>query len=181
MDIRVHGKNTQVSQAMRELAAEKVAHAVRILDGGVAADVELSENQNPRVAERFRVEITSRTRGHTVRVEAHAGDERTAIDRAASKFERQLRKLKERLVQRSRKPVDKGLNTPVMESDEVEDQSRRIVRTKRFAMRPMTPEEAALEMEMLGHNFFFYLDAESGTHCVLYHRKDGSLGLIEPE
>jgi putative sigma-54 modulation protein len=58
---------------------------------------------------------------------------------------------------------------------------RTIVRTKRYAMRPMTAEEAALEMEMIGHDFFFFLDAETGKHAVLYHRRDGSLGLIEPE
>ena len=181
MDIQVHGKNTQVSEELRELATEKVAHALRIFDGGVAADVELSESQNPRVPEPYRVEITSRSKGHTVRVEGHGGDDRTALDRAVGKFERQLRKLKERLVQRSRQASNKALNEFAVPTDEEEDQGRRIVRTKRFAMRPMTPEEAALEMEMLGHDFFFFMDAESGKHCVLYHRRDGSLGLIEPE
>ena len=181
MEIRVHGKNTRVSEELRELATERVAHAVRILDGGVAADVELIENQNPRVADRFKVEITSRTRGHTVRVEGHAGDGRTALDRAVDKFERQLRKLKERLVQRSRQVQNKHLNEALSYTEEEGDQGRQIVRNKRFAMRPMTPEEAALEMEMLGHDFFFFLDAETGKHSVLYHRKDGSLGLIEPE
>jgi putative sigma-54 modulation protein len=181
VDIQVHGKNTQVGDEFRVLAIEKVAHAMRILDGAVAADVELTESQNPRVAERYRVEITSRSKGQTVRVEGHGGDDRTALDRAVAKFERQLRRLKERLVQRSRQSENKALNQFPAPTDEEEDQGRRIVRTKRFAMRPMTPEEAALEMEMLGHDFFFFLDADSGQHCVLYHRRDGSLGLIEPE
>ena len=181
MDIRVHGKNTSVSEELRVLANEKVSHAARILEGGIGADVELTEIANPRVVDRFRVEITSRTRGHTVRVEAHAADDRTALDAAVNKFEGRLRKLKERLVQRSRQPADKRLNTTTASTDEEDDQSRRIVRNNRFTMRPMTPEEAALEMEMLGHAFFFFMDAESGKHCVLYHRRDGSLGLIEPQ
>jgi putative sigma-54 modulation protein len=180
VEIRVHGKNMQVADDVRTLALQKVDHAARILDGGIGVDVELIEEQNPRLAHRYRVEITSRTRGHTVRVEGSGVDDRAALDVAVDKFERQLRKLKERLIQRSRQPQDKRLNPQPVISDEQGDE-RRIVRTKRFAMRPMTPEEAALEMEMLGHAFFFFLDAETGRHCVLYYRRDGSLGLIEPE
>lgn len=181
MAIRVHGKNMQVSQEIQSLAASKVSHAGRIFDGG-DADVEFTEAHNPRSSDgRFHVEITSRTAGHTVRVEAGAADDRTALDLAVDKYERQLRRLKERLIQRSRKSSNKRLNAPELPSDEELDAGQTIVRTKRFEMRPMTPEEAALEMEMLGHDFFFFLDANSGKHCVLYHRRDGFLGLIEPE
>ena len=181
MDIRVHGKNMQVDDAVRELATEKVAHAGRILDPGSSADVEFVELHNPRIAGRYRVEITTLAHGHTVRVEAAGTDDRAALDVAVDKLERQLRRLKERLVQRSRRGGNKRLNSPMASTDENGDASRQIVRTKRFAMRPMTPEEAVLEMEMLGHDFFFFLDAASGKHCVLYHRYDGSLGLIEPQ
>ena len=111
-----------------------------------------------------------------------APDAFSAIDLAADKFERQLRRLKERLIQRSRKRDHKLLNGGSFASDEdEEDGPASVVRTKRFAMRPMTAEEAGLQMEMLGHDFFFFLDAESGKYCVLYHRADGDLGLIEPE
>ena len=84
-------------------------------------------------------------------------------------------------MQRSRKASNKHLNEVADLSDETEEVGPQIVRTKRFEMRPMVPEEAALQMEMLGHDFFFFLNAESGVHCVLYHRQDGQLGLIEPE
>ena len=183
MDVRVHGKNMRVGDDVASVTHDKIGHAGRIFDDGSVADVEFSETRNPRSAgERIKVEITSHTAGHTVRVESMAPDALSAVDMAAGKFERQLRRLKERLIQRSRKRDHKFLNEPIHESDEdEEDGPLPIVRTKRFAMRPMTPEEAGLQMEMLGHDFFFFLDAESGKYCVLYHRDDGNLGLIEPE
>jgi len=182
VDVRVHGKSFQVSTELRDLAFEKVQRAGRIFDDGSPADVEFEHRPNPRlIGERYRVEITTHTAGHTVRVEAVAADERSAMDVAVDKFERQLRRLKERLIQRSRKPSNKQLNSSREDSEEQGDEGPRIVRSKRFAMRPMMPEEAALQMEMLGHDFFFFMNAETGDHCVLYHRRDGQLGLIEPE
>ena len=183
MDVRVHGKNMRVGDDVSSIVREKIKHAARIFDDGSTADVEFAEMRNPRSAgERIKVEITSHTAGHTVRVESTAPDAVSAFDVAADKYERQLRRLKERLIQRSRKRDNKVLNGIPAESDEDGDERpRAIVRNKRFAMRPMTPEEAGLQMEMLGHDFFFFLDAESGKYCVLYHRDDGNLGLIEPE
>jgi putative sigma-54 modulation protein len=182
VDVRVHGKSFQVSTELRELAEDKVSRAGRIFDDGSTADVEFEHRPNPRqIDERYLVEITTRTAGHTVRVESVAGDERAALDLAVDKFERQLRRLKERLIQRSRQSSNKHLNTGLESSEEESDTGPRIVRSKRFTMRPMMPEEAALQMEMLGHDFFFFMNAESGSHCVVYHRRDGQLGLIEPE
>jgi putative sigma-54 modulation protein len=182
VDVRVHGKNMQVDDATRDLADDKVRHAGRILDDGGTTDVEFSERTNPSQSDgRYRVEITSHMRGHTVRVEASSVDDRAALDLAVDKFERQLRRLKERLIQRSRQPARQGVAEDVWipSADEVAG-SGQVVRTKTFEMRPMSVDEAALQMDLLGHSFFFFLDAESGKHCVLYHRADGSLGLIEP-
>jgi len=183
VDVRVHGKNMRVADDVADVVLEKIGRASRIFDDGSVADVEFSVMRNPRSAgERIKIEITSHTAGHTVRVQSMAPDEMSATDLAADKFERQLRRLKERLIQRSRNRDHKMLNHPGHRSDEDEDDGPgTIVRTKRFAMRPMTAEEAGLQMEMLGHDFFFFLDAESGKYCVLYHRNDGDLGLIEPE
>lgn len=182
MDVRVHGKNMQISEELREIATEKVKHAGRIFDSGSEADIEFSEHQNPRISDdKYKVEVTVGVAGQTVRVEAHGHEDRAALDIAVDKFERRLRRLKERLIDRSRKGTNKHLNHRAENADEPTQDGFSIVRTKRFAMKPMTPEEAALQMEMLGHDFFFFLDAESGVHCVLYHRRDGSLGLIEPQ
>jgi putative sigma-54 modulation protein len=178
VDVRVHGKNMQVVDSTRRLADEKVRHAGRILDAGGTADVEFAERTNPRRSDgRYLVEITSHTKGHTVRVEADAADDKAALDLAVDKFERQLRRLKERLIQRNRNArPDNG----DARGSQPESSTPTIVRTKTFEMRPMTTDEAILQMEMLGHDFFFFLDAETGKNCVLYHRKDGALGLIEP-
>jgi putative sigma-54 modulation protein len=183
--VQVHGRNMQVSDQTRKFAEERVEHAARIFDDGGNVDVEFTDRQNPRQADaRFRVEITSNAAGNIVRIEAEAADERAALDAAADRYERQLRRLKERLIQRNRRGSgagNKGLNQPPEQSDVEPDRGERIVRTKRFEMKPMTAEEAALQMEMLGHEFFFFLNGESGEHCVVYHRRDGNVGLIEPE
>ncbi len=181
MTVQVHGRNMQVSEQTRKIAEERVEHAARIFDDGGNVDVEFTDRQNPRQADaRFRVEITSSAAGNIVRIEAEAADERAALDAAADRYERQLRRLKERLIQRNR-GGNKGLNQSRERSEVEPARGGRIVRTKRFEMKPMTAEEAALQMEMLGHEFFFFLNGESGDHCVVYNRRDGNVGLIEPE
>ena len=180
MTVRVHGRNMQVPETIRAFAEDRVRHAGRIFDDGGDVDVEFSEMTNPRIDERYTVEITSSVAGHIVRIEADAIDEKSALDTAADRYERQLRRLKERLIQRNR-TGNKDLNHSGGGSDVFSDRGAGIVRTKRFAMKPMTPEEAVLQMEMLGHDFFFFLDAESNKHCVVYHRRNGDVGLIEPE
>ena len=180
MTVRVHGRNMQVTDEIRSIAEDRMRHAGRIFDDGGAVDVEFTESRNPRIDERYSVEITTKVAGHIVRIEAGAADERSAIDAASDKYERQLRRLKERLIQRNR-VGNKDLNPSETPSDVSSDRGGGIVRTKRFAMKPMTAEEAVLQMEMLGHDFFFFLDAESNRHCVVYHRRDGNVGLIEPE
>lgn len=169
-----------VTSEIRQEAEERIRHAGRIFDDGGAIDVEFTEYRNPRIEEPVTVEITSHVAGNIVRIEASGQDERSALDIATDKYERQLRKLKERLIQRNR-TSNKGLNHSSGPSDVSSDRGAGIVRTKRFAMKPMTAEEAALQMEMLGHDFFFFLDAESDRHCVVYRRRDGNVGLIEPE
>ena len=181
MTVQVHGKNMQVRDDVRDFARDRVDHAGRILDIGGDVDVEFTESHNPRQADaKFRVEITTNTAGRIVRVEASAADERTALDLASARFERQLRKLKTKLIQRNRVSY-KDLNQVSSQPDDEEDRGVEIVRTKRFAMKPMSAEEAVLQMDLLGHEFFFFLDAETERHCVVYRRRDGNVGLIEPE
>ena len=171
----------QVGDDMRDFARERVEHAGRIFDSGGDVDVEFTESFNPRRADgRYRVEITTNAAGHIVRVEAEAAEERTAVDSAAEKYERQLRKLKTKLIQRNRVSY-KDLNQVSSQPDDEEDRGVEIVRTKRFSMKPMSAEEAALQMDLLGHEFFFFLDAEADRHCVVYRRRDGNVGLIQPE
>jgi putative sigma-54 modulation protein len=182
VNVRIHGRNTEVTDEIRDLALEKIEHAGRIFDDVTDVDVEFSENGNPRQADgRHRVEITSKAGSQIVRVESDAFDARAALDTASDKYERQLRKLKERLIQRSRKASHKDLNPLIEPVEELPDRNAVIVKRKRFELRPMSVEEAVLQMEMIGHDFFVFLDADTGRQSVLYYRHDGDLGLIEPE
>ena len=179
MDVKLHGKNFQLSERLAEATRTKVSKAARFFNGVSSADVEFAKEKNPRVAEPFRVEITSRAAGSTVRVEAVGPTPEAALDIVTEKFAIQLRRLKERLIDRSRKGGEKHLNGASMDVEE-ESTEPQIVKVKQFVMKPMTPEEAALQMEILGHGFFFFHNAESDMASVLYRRRDGSYGLIEP-
>ncbi|NIA24135.1 MAG: ribosome-associated translation inhibitor RaiA [Gammaproteobacteria bacterium] len=179
MDVKLHGKNYQFDERLAEAARAKVSKAARFFNGISSADVEIVKEMNRRVTDPFRVEITSRAAGSTVRVEAAGPTAEAALDIATEKFGIQLRRLKERLIDRSRRGREKRLNT-ASKDDEEEPSGPLIVRVKQFVMKPMTPEEAALQMEMLGHGFFFFQNAEGDRPSVLYRRRDGSYGLIEP-
>jgi putative sigma-54 modulation protein len=183
MEIKIHGNQMTVSDEMRTLADEKVSRAARVFDDVRYADVEFSKEHNPRISdERYRVEITSAAAGQIVRVESAGFDDRAALDVAVDKLERQLRRLKERLIARNRRASEKHLNAASGGVEEDSDATGlRIDRIKRFLVKPMTPEEAALQMELLGHSFYLFLNAESDQYSVLYRRRGGSLGLIEPQ
>lgn len=182
VNVLIQGRNMAVSDDLRRLTEDRVQRAERIFNGGANVDVEFTEKFNPSRSDgRFKVEITSNVAGHFVRGEADAFDARSALDSAADKYERQLRRLKERLIQRNRTRDHKMIDQmPDEEEEEEAEGPAAVVRTKQFALRPMSIDEAVLQMEMLGHDFFFFLNAESGKHSVIYFRRDGALGLIEP-
>lgn len=183
MEVRIHGNHMTVDDELRRLVQEKVDRATRVFDGVDFVDIEFTEERNPRIAaERFRIEITASAGGHTVRVEAAEFDERSALDRAVDVFERNLRRFKERLIDRSRRG-EKRLNTNLSGVEETNEDDRGLLieRVKQFAVKPMTPEEAALQMETLGHSFYLFLNAETDRYGVLYRRRGGTLGLIEPQ
>ena len=185
MEIRVHATHMSLSDELRDLAVGKVDHATRVFDDGEFIDVEFSAERNPRISEeKYRVEITSKVAGQMVRVESAAADDRAALDGAIDKYERRLRRLKERIITLHRQRGEKRLNEGglgVEEQSEDNDNELRIDRVKQFAVKPMTPQEAALQMELLGHSFYLFLNADTDRYGVLYRRRGGSLGLIEPE
>lgn len=183
MELRIHAIHMHLDDEIQQLAEAKIARAVKVFDETDFVDVEFIEESNPRMAgERYRVEITALAGGHTVRVENADADERAALDKAVDVFERNLRRLKERLISRNRRG-EKRLNGPPPSVEEGNEDVRglQIERVKQFPMKPMTPEEAALQMEALGHSFYLFLNAESDEHAVLYRRRGGTLGLIEPQ
>ncbi len=182
MEVNVHARNVQLNGDYKEAARSKISHAARFFDNTGDADVEVSEEPNPRRADqRYRVEITTRAAGQTVRVEAASATAESALDLAVDRFGKQLRRMKERLVKRSRNhrpPPVTAIDSP-LDQDE-DERIPNIVKVKQFVMKPMTPEEAILQMDLLGHGFFFFHNAESDLPSVLYRRRDGDYGLIEP-
>ena len=167
------------------------------LDGMERADVLFSEERNPRISEKEVCEVTMHGHGHIVRAKAAATDCFAAVDRVVDKLEHRMEKLKGKLIGRSH-PRRHGSvpfaarSAPVIEEADEEELDAtgfdgdgahllhaRIVKTKQFAIKPMTPEEAALQMELLGHDFFFFTNAETGKAAVVYRRADGDIGLID--
>lgn len=179
--VRVRGRNLDVADGVREYAVKKAGRGLKYFGGLRGADVELAEESNPRRAlERFRAEITARGAGQTVRAAGAGASCEQAIDEAADRFEEQARRLGDRVTDRRRRAV------PAAGPGSAEPPAAReaglpeIVRHKQFVMKPMTPEDAALAMAELGHSFFFFLNFDTGLQSVLYRRRDGRLGLIEP-
>ncbi|MGH9063151.1 MAG: ribosome hibernation-promoting factor, HPF/YfiA family [Acidimicrobiales bacterium] len=186
MDIAIRTRNVDVPEDVRSAVVEKVGHLERFLDGMERAEVRFSEERNPRIAEKEVCEVTVVGHGHVVRARASAGDALVAVDRVLDKLEHRMEKLKGRLVGRSHPrhhhaPLDRatGGSGAVEDVDPEADGAARIVKVKQFAIKPMTPEEAALQMELLSHGFFFFTNAETGRAAVVYRRDDGHIGLID--
>ncbi len=188
MDIIVKAKNCDVPARLKDDVVAKVEHATRFFDKLTGVVVVFSEEHNPRIADSAVVEVTARSKGHHIRAEGAAHDHRDAVDVAVTRFERQLARYKARQVARARGhdrsavPVVAGVGDSGPLAPEPSDDGLRapqIVRTKRFALRPMHPEEAALQLELLGHEFFLFTNAGTGACSVVYRRRDGDMGMIE--
>lgn len=181
MEITVRGRNVDVSKSLRTAVEEKVGRLARYLDGMERADVRFTEERNPRISEKEVCEVTMQGHGHVVRAHAAASDALVAVDLVVDKLAHRLEKLKGKLVMRSHpRRHDGTAMSPGPADDLDEDQgSPRIVKVKQFDVKPMTPEEAALQMELLGHDFFLFTNADTSAAAVVYRRHDGDIGLIE--
>jgi putative sigma-54 modulation protein len=179
MDIVIRGKNVDVSEVLRAAALEKLHKIDRFSNGFGRTEVEFSELRNPRIADNQLVEVLVHLKGHLLKAHASAPEPLVALDLVVDKIQHQVKKLKDKRVDRShpRKSRVQSADNPVEEEEEPE--SARIVKTKQFTIKPMAPEEAALQMELLGHDFYFFTSSETGRAAVVYRRHDGDLGLIE--
>jgi putative sigma-54 modulation protein len=189
MDVTIRGRNVEVSDALKAQVTEKVQKLSRFLDGMDHADIHFAEERNPRIAEKDVCEVVISGHGHLVRAKASAGDPFAAVDRVVDKLEHQIEKLKGKLIGRSHPRRHGSVNSANHAEpddagqDEEELVSRagpaRIVKTKQFPIKPMTPEEAALQMDLLGHDFYFFTNADTEQAAVVYRRNDGNVGLID--
>jgi len=193
MDIVVRGKNVDVPPRLRKHAREKVRKIARFTHDAGRVEVEFSELRNRRVSDNQVCEVIVHLKRNFVKAHAAASDPAAALDMVLDKVEHQVARIKEKRVARThahrRNRAASGdvdvLSAPdgTIEGDEDDDDDggivNRIVKTKRLTMKPMGPEEAALQMDLLGHDFFLFTNAENGHAAVLYRRRDGNLGLIE--
>jgi putative sigma-54 modulation protein len=189
MDIVVRGKNVDVSPRLRKLAREKLNKISRFTHDATRVEVDFSELRNRRIADNQVCDVIVHLKRNFVKAHAAATDPAAALDLVMDKVEHQVSRIKEKRVTRShagrRHRGAGGVDTePVSESaldgdDEETRLADRIVREKRFTTKPMGPEEAALQMELLGRDFFLFTNSENGHAAVIYRRRDGNLGLIE--
>jgi putative sigma-54 modulation protein len=189
VDISIQGRNVEVSDLLRATVEEKVARLGRYLDSMERAEVRFLEERNPRIADKEVCEVTVVGHGHIVRARAAASDTFAAVDRVVDKLEHRLERLKGRLIGRSHPrrhtggaPGAEAAGAVVEDDSQDEDLDEgpsRIIRTVQSDAKPMTPEEAVLELDLLGLGFFLFTNAETGRAAVVYRRKDGQIGLID--
>jgi len=183
MRIEFTGRNAALSAAFEEYASKKLAHLTRLAAKVGTVRVVVAEQRG-----RKDVEITADLDGTLIRSEVKGPDERAGFDAALDKLERQVTKYKARFQRRRRSQrhaAEAGAEPPEPEPEagetEEEGAEPHVARTKTVALKPMSPEEAALQMELLGHDFFLFRNAESELVSVVYRRTDGDYGLIECE
>ncbi|PRR80779.1 Ribosome-associated factor Y [Clostridium liquoris] len=174
MRITVTGKNIEVTNALKNVVEKKLEKLDKYFNPDVEAHATLSVQKN-----RQTIEVTIPFNGVILRGEESNEDMYASIDLVVDKLERQIKKQKTKLQKRNHGDSLKFQFIPDIEGKPSQDP--KIVKTKRFAIKPMSNEEAVLQMELLGHSFFVYESADSGEVNVVYKRKDGNYGLIERE
>jgi putative sigma-54 modulation protein len=174
VQLRVKGRGVEVSDAIRSYAEKRLAKLERQLPDP-EIELQLSSEQNPSIRDTHVAEATVRTRGSVLRARESSSDMRASIDQLVDKLERQVTRYREKRG-RGRRPgrqaPDQGLEMP---------EEPQIVRTKQFAVKPMNAEEAVLQLELVGHDFFVFRDADSNEVNIVYRRRQGGYGLIEPQ
>jgi putative sigma-54 modulation protein len=189
LKVTVTGRNMAVTDALDEYASEKVGHLERYLDRLAGIAVVLGTENARRPSERYTAEATAIIKGRTVRAQVADANMYAAIDAVTDKMHQQLTRLKERTRDHKRgdspeivgTDVESGIVLPLdVDEDGDDEQEPRIVRTKQFLLKPMFSDEAIEELEALDHEFFVFLNAENEQVSVIYKRRDGNFGLIEP-
>jgi putative sigma-54 modulation protein len=176
----VKGKNLDVPDAVREYAERKMRRLERFLDDRSEAILEISVEHHRSTDDSRIAEVTLVIDGQALRGRADAVTYEAAIDDVVDKVERRAVDHREKPRIRARGPEEKGILSRIADGTADGDRERRVVKTKRFAIEPMFEEDAIVEMQSLGHAFFVFVNAETERVNVLYRRRDGDFGLIEP-
>ncbi|MCL6547310.1 MAG: ribosome-associated translation inhibitor RaiA [Alicyclobacillus sp.] len=188
MNIQVRGDHMEVTPALQEYAERKIGRLERYFDGPPETPVSVTMSVERGI---HRVEVALQVHGFIFRAEERSGDMYASIDLVADKLEQQINKHKAKVNQKFR---DRGVRTRIRDGSgaaaaggagavtaNLKEAEDRLVRVKRFALKPMDVEEAMLQLELLGHDFFVFANAETDEVNVLYRRKDGNYGVIVPQ
>ena len=174
MNITISGKNMDITSSLREAVEDKLGKLDRYFTPDTDVHVTLSVEK-----ERQKIEVTIPVKGRIIRSEQVSNDMYVSIDLVEEVIERQLRKYKNKIIDKKQSAVN--FQKAYIENDYMESEDITIVRTKRFDIKPMYPEDACVQMELLGHNFFVFMNADTDQVNVVYKRKGNTYGLIEPE
>ena len=174
MNLVISGKNLDITEGLRSAIEEKIGKLERYFTDTTEVHVTLSTEKN-----RQKIEITIPMKGSIIRAEEVSSDMYVSIDLVEEVIERQLRKYKNKIVDKQQAAAN--FQKEYIDRDYEEDDEVKIIRTKKFGIKPMYPEDACVQMELLGHNFFVFFNAETEQVNVVYKRKGNTYGLIEPE
>jgi len=172
MEITVRGKGIQITNALKEYVDKRIGRLDKFFEEDTAAQVTMTVEKD-----RHKVEVTIPVNGYIIRGEEETNDMYASVDLVIDKLDKQIDKYKTKLAKKIR---NGSLKDFTGKADMTPDEPK-IVRTKSFSIKPMSPEEAILQMNLLGHSFFVFSNAETEQVNVIYRRKDGNYGLIEPE
>ena len=174
MKVTVIAKNMELTEALKEIVQKKISKLEKYFEKDVEAKATLSVQKNRQI-----IEVTIPFNGAILRGEESTSDMYKSLDLVEDKLERQIRKQKTRLSRKHGGSVKFGELNDI--DTKAEEDLGKLVRVKKFGVKPMNSEEAMLQMDLLGHNFFVFQDADTNKVNVIYKRKDGDYGLLEPE
>jgi len=174
MKFVIVGRNIEVTPGLKAAVEDKIGKLEKYFNPDTEVHVTLSVEK-----ERQKIEVTIPVKGSIIRSEQVSNDMYVSIDLVEEIIERQLKKYKTKLVDRHQ--AEASFSKMYVENEYMDDEDVKIVRTKRFDIKPMYPEDACIQMELLGHNFFVFCNAETDQVNVVYKRKGDTYGLIEPE
>ncbi len=182
MQLFIQGKNIQVTDRLRDYVETKVNRLDRYLPTITDARMDLATEKTRSYDDRQIAQLTVHSKGMMLRAEERSGDIFTSVDMAMDKMKRQIDRYKSKRRDRIREvQTDELSEMEMIEKEDDQESEGVIVRVKRFRVAPMSPEEAVEQMELLGHTFFVFYNADRGQFNVVYRRRDDNYGLIQPE
>ena len=188
MQISVSGRNVEITPTLRDATEEKISRLTKYLNGMEKAEVRFSEQRNPSIANKNLCEVTLEGHGYHVRAKGAATDALTAVDLVVDKLSGQLHKLKNKIRSKPYHHTQKNGDTQVPASQLIEEVlpgsiavlegPGELVKIKHFDLESVTVDDAINRLDLVGHDFYFYRDAETGRTAVIYRRDDGGVGVI---